>query len=112
MKRIVLAIVLALGVWSAKLTLESRARERAEAEARAQAELDISDMVAAQAGAEDGVVPSGPEAVAADGAAPVPEEINDPVVHCVVGDEGTFVRESDCLAGGGEVDEPSWSRLD
>ena len=114
-KRIVLAVLLALCIWSVKATLDSRARERAEAEARAEAELDIADLVAAQVSGEDpaslAAAEAGGGAEGAEGEAVVEEE-TDPVVHCVVGDEGTFVRESDCLSGGGVVDEPSWAQLD
>ncbi|MDJ0849612.1 MAG: hypothetical protein QNK04_14670 [Myxococcota bacterium] len=36
----------------------------------------------------------------------------DPVVHCRLADEDTFVRRSTCERAGGWPDEPGWARLD
>lgn len=41
--------------------------------------------------------------------APVSSPPPDPVVHCVAGESGIFVRRSRCVELRGEVREPAWS---
>lgn len=39
-----------------------------------------------------------------------PEAVPVTMVHCVIGEDGRFVRRSECLDLGGAIDEPSWAR--
>lgn len=67
--------------------------------------------------AEDGTAPVSaalPEALERLGRLgrrePAPEVARVAMVHCVIGEVGSFVRRSECGERGGTIDEPSWAR--
>ena len=98
MRKGLVIIVLLCGAWQGGLLHGDEPAPPAEVEEEAVAVVETAppgplERLGQLVGEESGAPPPPPR-----------------MVHCVIEEEGAFLRESECRERGGVIDEPSWAR--